>query len=486
MPVQKYIAVAAGPDVPKDKFPLVYNQNDEEVYIVSTESYERAREENSYTWKIMKILVSILCLLLIFQIIRAQIQKQKRIKFQAGHTTQLVSDSDITNILNHMSNIDVNSAKSGDIVVDYQNMASHTHFDHDNAPNPFFTSVSSTLLQKNTYQALSYLLQQYNTSDIDTADTTTTTNPQAISSFLSKIGSTNLYSTAMQFLKNQNLVPSDPTQTLMDLWFNPYAINSVKGSSGFKHVFAGASQGITVLGLNNWVRFYQLEQQSSVNYHGWFARQEDVTISMQFAWGNLQALMQNFTIGASPEFDFCAYTICALSSPASLKSCTYQNAGYTITLEVETINDNGVTRIKHASPYVGKASGGVTPTPQSGSPGTPSTDSNFQDLVNKMRAADVDRAQPSDITINWGTKLMKEGKASKSSGPLIAYVNEQLFQRPVYSKLITIYNQSLFVPNVCTAEMAVTGFKKAYLDDYLKTLTNTSVFQLAYNYLVSK
>lgn len=35
MPVQKYIAVAAGPDVPKDKFPLVYNQNDEEVYIVS-------------------------------------------------------------------------------------------------------------------------------------------------------------------------------------------------------------------------------------------------------------------------------------------------------------------------------------------------------------------------------------------------------------------------------------------------------------------
>src|SRR5207249_2190996 len=34
--------------------------------------------------------------------------------------------------------------------------------------------------------------------------------------------------------------------------------------------------------------------------------------------------------------------------------------------------------------------------------------------------------------------------------------------------------------------MAVTGFKKAYLDDYLKTLTNTSVFQLAYNYLVAK
>uniref|UniRef100_A0AC34R560 Endoribonuclease n=1 Tax=Panagrolaimus sp. JU765 TaxID=591449 RepID=A0AC34R560_9BILA len=110
-----------------------------------------------------------------------------------------------------------------------------------------------------------------------------------------------------------------------------------------------------------------------------------------------------------------------------------------------------------------------------------------------MWAADVDKAQPGDIVLDWGNKV--SGSTDTSKGPLFVKVNENLFQRPVYSKLIDIYNANLYHPavctaepeiTVCTAEPEITGDRKTQLDDYMKTLTNTTVFQLAYQYLVQQ
>lgn len=46
------------------------------------------------------------------------------------------SDNDIITVVRQMQQQDANAAKAGDITVNYQNMASHSNFDHDNAPLP--------------------------------------------------------------------------------------------------------------------------------------------------------------------------------------------------------------------------------------------------------------------------------------------------------------------------------------------------------------
>jgi hypothetical protein len=47
-----------------------------------------------------------------------------------------ISDSDVAAVILQMRQQDTNAAKVGDIEVNYQNQASHTYFDHDNAPLP--------------------------------------------------------------------------------------------------------------------------------------------------------------------------------------------------------------------------------------------------------------------------------------------------------------------------------------------------------------
>ncbi|VDO46953.1 unnamed protein product [Haemonchus placei] len=101
-----------------------------------------------------------------------------------------------------------------------------------------------------------------------------------------------------------------------------------------------------------------------------------------------------------------------------------------------------------------------------------------------MRAADVDKAGPNDYILNWGNK--ESGNTKTSPNQLFTYVNEAIFQRPVYSTLIDVYNQNLFTPDVCTAEPAMSGFRKAALQQVFDTWTATKVFNLAFQYLQKK
>jgi hypothetical protein len=65
---------------------------------------------------------------------------------------------------------------------------------------------------------------------------------------------------------------------------------------------------------------------------------------------------------------------------------------------------------------------------------------------------------------------------------LFTHVNENLFTRPTYQALIQILNRNLFAQDVCTAES--TGEPKNTLEHaFITAVTNTPVFQLAYQYL---
>uniref|UniRef100_A0A7E4VNA3 Endoribonuclease n=1 Tax=Panagrellus redivivus TaxID=6233 RepID=A0A7E4VNA3_PANRE len=403
--------------------------------------------------------------------------------FGNGFVLKLSSTkADVSSILTQLAAADTNAASGSDVVVDYQDMASHSHFDHDNSPKPFFTSVSSALLGKPTYAALTQLLAAYTTPDATADETVTPAKQTAITAFYSAVKATDVFKTAQTYL--QTTIKGDLDAILNALWFEPFARSgsTTKGASGFKSVYAGEVTSGKVTGYNNWVQFYTQEAASIVNYHGWFNRQKDVQVAAQFSLNTAEALERNFLIGTSPEFEFVAYSICALVGGGS---CSFTLGGYDVVLNVETLTDGNFTKISYGTPSIGSGggSGGQTSTTKKQGGGT-GGDGDLQALIDKMAAADVDKAGPSDVVLDWGSKV--SGTGDVSNGPLFKYVNESLFTRPVYAKLIEIYNDTLFHPAVCTAEPAMNGLRKAQLDDYLKLLTSTDVFKLAHQYLVAQ
>uniref|UniRef100_A0A914D280 EndoU domain-containing protein n=1 Tax=Acrobeloides nanus TaxID=290746 RepID=A0A914D280_9BILA len=100
-----------------------------------------------------------------------------------------------------------------------------------------------------------------------------------------------------------------------------------------------------------------------------------------------------------------------------------------------------------------------------------------------MREADVDKAKPEDIVLNWGSSVKENNNNNQSK--LFSYVNKSLFNRPIYSNLIAIYEQNLFNPDACQPDY-LTSLKNISLERYLTILTNSSVFRLAYKYLVDQ
>uniref|UniRef100_A0A0N4Z7P2 Endoribonuclease n=1 Tax=Parastrongyloides trichosuri TaxID=131310 RepID=A0A0N4Z7P2_PARTI len=179
--------------------------------------------------------------------------------------------ADVSTVINVIINSDKNKAGSGDITLNYQDMASHKSPSHDNAPKPLFTQVSSELLAKPSYVAFSALLATYTNPDINTADPNTDARNAAITNFFSTVKTSVTMQTVFTYLTTNKFVTGtwdDFQKTLIDLWFTPYGT----GNSGFKEVFSGAVDNGNVVGLSNWVQFYTLEKANAINYHGWFTR----------------------------------------------------------------------------------------------------------------------------------------------------------------------------------------------------------------------
>ena len=61
-----------------------------------------------------------------------------------------------------------------------------------------------------------------------------------------------------------------PPQVLLnDLWLTPYTRVTKNDSSGFEHVFVGEEKDGKIIGLHNWVQYYNEEsriKQASLNY----------------------------------------------------------------------------------------------------------------------------------------------------------------------------------------------------------------------------
>ncbi|CAJ0610021.1 unnamed protein product [Cylicocyclus nassatus] len=115
---------------------------------------------------------------------------------------------------------------------------------------------------------------------------------------------------------------------------------------------------------------------------------------------------------------------------------------------------------------------------------SPKRDYQLEELVRKMREADVDKAGPYDYEVDYGYPA--GGRNDESDNDLFVNVNETLFKRPVYALLVNLVNRGVFQHDVCENERPLIGARREQLQTLLDTWTNTEVFKLAYEYMNNK
>lgn len=382
-------------------------------------------------------------------------------------------------------------------------MASSHVFGHDNAPNPFFRSVSSSLLQRPQYRSFLQLAAQFQTPDANVAEPNNASWILNSYYYVESLHNTTVLQTAWQFLVTKGLVASDwPTfrKFLVQLWFGLYSRTSsgALGSSGFENVFIGEYYGVNVTGLNNWVRYQQQESAGQINYHGWFTQREPTTqASIQFSWMVKQAMFGGLLLGTSPAFDFAVYTVCVMTRPAP-QTCSFLLRGNPVVVTSALYSQSGTqTKLSYAYPTMpahwSSACGASTGTtvPNTGTTGGHSSGSggDLQQLVDQMWAADGYKAARGDITLNWGSHVTSCHSCSQDVSPAKLFTNvnwNKFTANPVVRALQRIYGNNLFTADTCAQETPSNGLKKAFEQAFISAVMNTTIFQKARTFLISK
>ncbi|KAI1698048.1 endoribonuclease xendoU domain-containing protein [Ditylenchus destructor] len=116
---------------------------------------------------------------------------------------------------------------------------------------------------------------------------------------------------------------------------------------------------------------------------------------------------------------------------------------------------------------------------------TDTNDPELRELVVQMWKSDEENRVTSDtIVFNYGNHT--DGTKDVSPNPLFVKVDETFLEKPIYAALINVYNASLFHPPVCITEDAMAGARQAALENFVNVITNTSTFQLAYDFLKAR
>uniref|UniRef100_A0A9J2PHF4 Endoribonuclease n=1 Tax=Ascaris lumbricoides TaxID=6252 RepID=A0A9J2PHF4_ASCLU len=102
----------------------------------------------------------------------------------------------------------------------------------------------------------------------------------------------------------------------------------------------------------------------------------------------------------------------------------------------------------------------------------------LQRLVDDMLHADEDKPYSK---IDWGKQM--NGTNDESPNPLIAEVDERIFEKAQYQALIQMYSENLFTPNVCDEEQQMQGVKMNAVQNVFDTFTKTPMFNIAFTYL---
>jgi len=230
--------------------------------------------------------------------------------------------------------------------------------------------------------------------------------------------------------------------------------------------------------LPNWYTYYLQEKDGLLRtervvdqrgvYAAWFKDENGKTVK------------RTFFMGTSPEFDFTAFTLCAMQTTRERQSakCSFElnENPVTAVVLVRRIRDELI--ILRAEPRQANYLRTVSNKHRHKKPNGTTTD--FQKFIDTLWESDEDRAPVGYIELNWQEKLKGGGRPLKN---LFNYVNETLFERPVYKAQLNMYKKNLFNPSVCTDEKAMSGDKLDTLKAFFDILTASKPFGVAYDYL---
>jgi len=88
-------------------------------------------------------------------------------------------------------------------------------------------------------------------------------------------------------------------------------------SSGFEQVFLGEIMGGSVLGLQNWIRAYKLEQEGNYQYGFYFGSCPNEIVASSFDYLGVTKPFSAMFIRTSPEVEIALYTLCLLTRPGT-------------------------------------------------------------------------------------------------------------------------------------------------------------------------
>jgi poly(U)-specific endoribonuclease len=104
--------------------------------------------------------------------------------------------------------------------------------------------------------------------------------------FLDEVMKTTVMRQAMLFLQEKGRVTPDPKthrELVKTIWFNLYSRGQGKiGSSGFEHVFLTEMKNGTLIGMHNWLYFYEEEKAGKADYKGYSKKLDLGNVRMNF------------------------------------------------------------------------------------------------------------------------------------------------------------------------------------------------------------
>lgn len=221
---------------------------------------------------------------------------------------------ELSSLITKIWNADNNRLTFGrDIRLSYQNQASW-NYARDVSTQPLFYTLNTNIFSKPTFKAFLALLDNY---EMDPSVHEDVSNQEITENyrFLDEVLKTPAMKLVHDYLKRKGKASFSISQfksELYDLWFKKYYRSSVRGSSGFEHVFVGEikSADRVVSGFHSWIQFYLEEKKKHLNYYGYLKRGSSPYLSLiKYSWNNNLKHVGSAFFGTSPEFEFALYSL---------------------------------------------------------------------------------------------------------------------------------------------------------------------------------
>ncbi|XP_066926485.1 poly(U)-specific endoribonuclease-B-like [Clytia hemisphaerica] len=233
---------------------------------------------------------------------------------ECGSGTVVKASYELQSLINTLWKEDTNRLVFGkDIRLNYQNQASWSTA-RDVSYKPLFYSVNTNVFSKPTFRAFIALLDNYE-SDTYSRESVPTSEVNENYYFLNEVLKTNAMKKVHEYLRRKNKAPYSSSQfksALYDLWFQMYYRSSVRGSSGFEHVFVGETKSDgQVSGFHNWIQFYLEEKNRNLNYYGYLKKSSSSPYLsiVKYTWQKKIKHIGSSFYGTSPEFEFALYSL---------------------------------------------------------------------------------------------------------------------------------------------------------------------------------